>query len=133
MLSTQYNAKDCVITVDDVYITGVGTSMVTGTKDEQMFSTTVGAQGDVCMNETNNPLGTITITVQATSPQKPYLIDLAKSGKVVSIWVVNKSLRERMGGTQARIKNYPSMDQADTVSDRAFEFQVFDYLVENTD
>lgn len=133
MLSTQYNAKDCVITVNDVYITGLGTSMVTGSKDEQMFSTTVGAQGDVCVNETNNPLGTITITVQATSPQKPYLLSLAKSGDVFPIWVVNKSLSERMGGTQARIKNYPSMDQADTVSDRAFEIQVFDYIVESTD
>lgn len=129
---TQYNAKDCVITVDNVYITGLSEDMVTGAKDEEFFSTAVGAQGDVIINEVNNDLGTITITVQATSPQKAYLINLAKSGAIVPIWVVNNSenFKERMGGTKARIKNYPELAQGTEAEDREFEFQVFDYTVE---
>ncbi len=60
---TSYNAKDCVITWGNMYLTGLGEDMVTGAKDEEMFSTSVGAQGDVIVNEINNDLGTVTITV----------------------------------------------------------------------
>ena len=130
---TQYNAKDCVITVNDVYITGLGETMVTGEKDEEFFSSVVGAQGDVVINENNNPLGSITLTVQSTSPQKAYLINLAKSGAIFPIWVVNKSIGERMGGNKARIKKYPSMEQGTEAGDREFEIAVFDYDVEATD
>ena len=130
---TQYNAKDCVITVDNVYITGLGETMVTGEKDEEFFSTSVGAQGDVVVNETNNELGTITLAVQATSPQKAYLINLAKSRAIFPIWAVNKSIGERMGGTKASIKKYPSMEQGTEAGEREFEIAVFDYTVETTE
>ncbi len=127
---TQYDAKDCTITVNNVYITGLGEDMVTGSKDEEFFSASVGAQGDVVVNETNNNLGTITLTVQATSPQKAYLISLAKQKEFFSIWVVNKGIGERMGGTKARIKNFPEFSQGAEAEDREFEIQVFDYTVE---
>lgn len=127
---TQYNAKDCVITVDGNYITGLAEDMVTGAKDEEMFEVEVGAQGDVVMNETNNPLGTITLSVQATCPQKSMLLAYAKSGKIFPIWVTNKSIGERMGGTQARIKNYPELAQGATAEAREFEIAVMDYTVD---
>ena len=125
-----YNAKDCVITFDNVFITGLGEDMVTGSKDEEMFTTSVGAQGDVISNEINNTLGTVTITVQATSPQKKFLLEAAKTGKVAPLWVNNKSIGERFGGSQARIKNYPELANGQEAEDREFEFQVFDYVVE---
>lgn len=127
---TQYNAKDCVITVNNVYITGLGEDMVSGEKDEEFFSTSVGAQGDIVMNETNNSLGTITLTVQGTSPQKKMLLNLARNGTIFPIWVVNKSIGERMGGTKARIKNYPELAQAAELDDREFEVAVMDFDVQ---
>lgn len=127
---TQYNAKDCVVTVNGVYITGLGEDMVSGEKDEEFFSTSVGAQGDILMNETNNSLGTITLTVQGTSPQKGMLLTLARNGTLFPIWVVNKSIGERMGGTKARIKNYPELAQAAELDDREFEIGVMDYDVQ---
>lgn len=127
---TQYNAKDCVVTVNGVYITGLGEDMVSGEKDEEFFSTSVGAQGDILMNETNNSLGTITLTVQGTSPQKGMLLNFARNGTMFPIWVVNKGILERMGGTKARIKNYPELAQAAELDDREFEIQVFDYDVQ---
>ena len=130
MTVTQYDAKDCTITVNNVYITGLGEDMVTGSKDEEFFSTAVGAQGDVVVNETNNSLGTITLTVQATSPQKGYLMGLARQKEMFPIWVVNKSIGERMGGTKARIKNFPELANGVEAEDREFEIQVFDYTVE---
>ena len=65
---TRYNAKDCVVTVGEAYITGLGEDMVSCEKDEDNVSAVVGAQGDVVLNVVNNPLGTITLTVQGTSP-----------------------------------------------------------------
>lgn len=126
---TSYNAKDCVITWGSIFLTGLGEDMVSGEKDEEMFSTSVGAQGDVIVNEQNNDLGTIKVTLQATSPQRQKLIADAKAGVVNPIWVNNKVLGTSFGGTQARIKNYPELSLAQEAEDVEFEFQVFDYTV----
>jgi len=127
---TQYNAKDCTIIIDGVYITGVSEDMVTGSKDEEFVSSAVGAQGDVVANVINNPLGTITVTIQTTSPQKGMLIDIARESRSVPIWVTNKSIGERFGGSHAIIKNYPELAHKNEAGDREFEFQVYDYTVE---
>lgn len=127
---TRYNAKDCVITVDGVYITGLGETMVSGEKDEDNASAVVGAQGDVVINETNNDLGTITITVQATCPQRKHLINLAKSKKIFPIWVNNKSLKSKFGGTKAFFKKTPTFEEGTEAADLEFEAQVCDYTVE---
>lgn len=131
MALTQYNAKDCTIVVNNMFITGLGEDMVTGEKDEEMFTTSVGAQGDIVMNETNNSLGTVTLTIQGTSPQKGMLLDLAKAGAIFPIWVTNSGIGERFGGSKARIKNYPSLAQGAELDDREIEIQVFDYDVQN--
>lgn len=125
----KYDARDCTVLVDDVFITGMGETMVTGEKDEDSFTTAVGAQGDVVENEVNNPLGTITLTVQATSPQKAMLLELANSGEHVSVWVTNKSIGEQFGGTDCRVKKTPSLEHAAEAGEREFEIQAFDYTV----
>lgn len=125
-----YNPKDCVVTVGGVYITGMGESMVSCEKDEDNFSATVGAQGDVVVNQSNNQLGTITVTLQGTSPQKAYLLGLARSGAMFDIWVINKSINEKVGGSKAMMKKPPALEQGAELADREFEIQVFDYSVE---
>lgn len=132
MSVTKYNAKDCTITVDGTYLTQLGEDMVTGSKDEEMFETVVGAQGDVVTSEINNDIGTVTITLQVTSPQKAFLIGLAKRAEPFPIWVTNKALGERFGGSKARLKNYPELARGATAEDMEFEFTVFDYTVEAT-
>lgn len=129
---TSYNANDCVIEWGDTTITGLGEDMVTGEKDEEMFSTSVGAKGDVVMNEVNNTLGTVTLTIQATSPERDLLYDDARTGAVKSLTIKNVNLGEEFGGTQARIKNFPSVERGQEASDLEFEFQVFDYDVKKT-
>ena len=124
-----YNPKDCVITVGGVYITGLGEDMVKCEKDEDNFTTKVGAQGDVVVNQSCNDLGTITISVQGTSPQKSYLIGLANAGTLFDIWVLNKSIDEKVGGSQAMVKKTPELGQAAELDDREVEIQVFDYTV----
>lgn len=125
-----YNPKDCVVTVGGVYITGLAEDMVSCEKDEDNFTTAIGAQGDVVVNQSNNQLGTIMLTVQGTSPQKAYLLSLAKSNTMFDIWVINKSIGEKAGGTKAMMKKPPTLEQGAELADREFEIQVFDYMVE---
>ena len=127
---TTYNAKDVVVTVDGVFITGLGEDMVSGEKDEDNASVVVGAQGDVVVNETNNDLGTITLTVQGTSPQLPLLKNLARTKQIIPVWVNNKALNEKMGGSKAIIKKTPSIEYGAELADREIEIQVMDYTVE---
>ena len=126
---TTYNAKDCVITVNDTYITGLGEDMVSGEKDEDNVSPAVGAQGDVVVNEVNNDLGTITLTVQGTSPQVGYLIDLCNTKELFSIWVNNKSIGTKFGGTKAIMKKTPNLEHGAELSHIEFEISVLDYTV----
>ncbi len=127
---TAYNAKDWAVNVDDKRITGFGEEMINASKDEEMFTTSVGAQGDVVINEHNNDLGTISFTLQSTSPSVSTLTKLAKSGKVVPIWCKNKNINQSFGGNHARIKNYAEIVAAQEMDDLTFEFQVFDYTVD---
>ena len=127
---TKYNAKDCVVTIDGVYITGMGEDMVTGEKDEDNASAVVGAQGDVVVNETNNTLGTIKVTVQGTSPQLAYLKKLARTKAIFPIWVTNKALGEKFGGTKAMFKKPAAIEYGAELADRELEIQVFDYTEE---
>lgn len=126
---TQYDAKDCTIIVDGVYITGLSEDMVEGNKNEDFVKMAVGAQGDVVSNRINNPLGTVKITIQTTSPQKKMLLDIAKTSRVVPVWVANKSIHERFGGSKAQIINYPDFKESAEAQDLEFEFAVGDYDV----
>lgn len=130
MAVTKYNAKDCTITVDGTYITGLGEDMVSGAKDEDYFSSSVGAQGDIVKNEINNSLGQVTITIQTTSPVKTFLLSLANRSEPFPIWVNNKALGERFGGTKANLLSAPEMSRGAEAGDMEFVFQVFDYVVE---
>ena len=119
--------------VDGVYITQLGEDMVSFEKEEAYFEPSVGAQGDVVKSIVNNPLYKITLTVQVTSPQKAFL--LAKLGAIENfpIWVTNKALGERFGGTQASISEMPELSRGAEAEDLEFSFTVFDGVLETTE
>lgn len=125
-----YDAKDTSIIVDSTYITGLGEDMVSAEKDEDFFSTSVGAQGDVVKSQINNTIGTVTVYVQPTSPQKAFLMGLAKRVEPFPIWAVNKKLGERFGGTAANLLSFPEIARGAEAEDMEFVFQVFDLTVE---
>jgi len=130
-----YNAKSCTVTItksDDTTfnVTGLAESMFTFEKDEDYFSTSVGAQGDVVVNEINNDLYTLTMTVQATSPQLAALTALKDDREYFAIWVNDTSLNEKFGGATARVKTMSSVEKGAEAGDREFSFQVFDGKVE---
>lgn len=127
---TSYDAKDTTVIVDDIYITGLGEDMISGEKDEDFSSESVGAQGDVIENVINNPLGTVNITIQPTSPQRKYLDSLAKRKEPFPLWCINKKLDERFGGQKAKLKKYPSIERGAEAGDMEYQFKVYDYTVE---
>lgn len=123
---TRYNAKDCTVQVDGVFITGLGEDMISWEKQEAFFETSVGAQGDIVKNEINNSLYDLTITVQPTSPQYGYLVNLSKRSEPFPVWVANKPLGIMLGGTQASIAEMPQLSLKNTAEDAEIKFVVFD-------
>lgn len=122
----KYNAKDCTVIVDGVFITGLGEDMISWEKEEAYFETSVGAQGDIVKNEINNTLHTLSVTVQQTSPQYRYLIGLQKRSEPFPVWVANKPLGITVGGTKANIAEAPEIALGATAEDATFAFTVFD-------
>lgn len=127
-----YDAKDTTILIDGVYITGLGEDMFSCEKEEDFFSPSVGAQGDVVASETNNPLGTFSLYLQPTSPSKAYVLSLKDRKEPFPIWAINKKLGERVGGTQARMLSMPEIARGAEAEDMEITFQLFDYTVEAT-
>lgn len=130
---TPYNPRDCITTINDtIALSGYSTAMISGSKDNPLSSVAEGAQGDAVVNVSCSKVGTMTITLQATSPSNKVLTNLAKSREIFSIWCANKSLKERMGGTQAFVETFPTIDNNDTAGDRVYTIKVLDFDVENT-
>ena len=130
MLLANYDAKDTTVIIDGTYISGLGEDMISVEKDEDFFSTSVGAQGDVVKSQINNSLGQITVYVQPTSPNKSFLMGLTKRKDPFPIWVINKALNERMGGTMANLLSLPEISRGAEAEDMEFVFQVFDLIAE---
>ncbi|MFR5772740.1 MAG: phage structural protein [Lachnospirales bacterium] len=133
MLFAKYNAKDTTVTVNGVNITGFGEDMLSIEKDEEFFSTSVGAQGDVVKSEINNSLGECNINC-AGDKSTVFNADVfsRKQSDPFPFWYTNKSLGERSGGTMANIKNYPEISRGNEAEDVEFEFQIFDLTTERT-
>ena len=125
-----YNPKDCVTTINDsIALTGYADTMISTSKDNALVAIVEGAQGDAVANVSNSKLGTMTITLLATSPSNAVLMDLAKKREVFSIWCVDKSLGEKAGGSEAIIETYPNVDKASTAGNRVYTIKIADYDV----
>lgn len=127
---SRYNAKDCSVIIDGTYITGLGEDMISWEKEEAYFEPSVGAQGDIVKSEINNSIHNLTLTVQPTSPQLRFLINLARSSSTFPVWVINKAMGIRLGGTMANIMEAPEISLGAEAEDMEFTFCVFDGVTE---
>lgn len=128
---TTYDSKDVAVVVNGVYLTGFADgTFVSWAKDEENYNVTVGAQGDVARSKVNNPLGTITVTLQQTSPQVKYMDNLAKAGKIIPVSVIDKgSSAVNVGGTKCFVKKPADGERGEEVGSAEYEIQVMDYDV----
>ena len=122
----RYNAKNCTIEVDSVFITGVGEDMVTFTKRESLAEDKVGAQGDVVRSEKNDPLYDCEITVQITSPQYGFLRSLKDRTEPFPLWINDKALGIKAGGEQALVNEVAELGLGAEADDATFKFTVYD-------
>lgn len=127
-----YDANLCTLTVGGRFITGFeeGT-MINSEKDEDYFTEKADAQGEPIVSESNNPFGTITVTLSQTSPHVAYMNNLAKTRQEIPVWVnYSGTPKEVTGGTRARVKKTAGKEYGDEASAREFEIKVFDYTEE---
>lgn len=129
----KYNPKECVVTINDsIALSGYSSSIVTGTKDNPFVSIVEGAQGDAIANVSASRLGTITITLQATSPSNAVLTTLAKNREIFKIWGANKPLGIRFGGNNAMVENCSTIELGENAGDRVYTVKVADYEDDTT-
>ena len=126
MAFSRYNAKDTSIVVDGVHITGLGEDMWSFEKEEALAENVVGAQGDIVRSEINNSIYNATITVQATSPQVNFLFGLKNRTEPFPLWMINKALGRREGGTMAMMSELPEDALGAEAEDLEFTFVVYD-------
>ena len=123
---SRYNAADTTIIVKGIQITGLGEDMWNFEKAEDLAEDTVGAQGDVVRNEINNPIYNATVTVQRTCPQYNFLRSLIKEKIPFEIWMTNKALGTKEGGSQALCTSVPPSNLGTSAEDVEFGFTVYD-------
>jgi hypothetical protein len=124
---TTYDAKSVSVIVKGTYLTGLAESMVSVAKDEDGYETTVGAQGDSVRSKVNNPLATVTVTLQQTSPQVAFLDNLAKTGELFPLSVINAGPpKETASSTQAFVKKPADRTYGSAAEDREYEIQCMD-------
>ena len=126
MAFSKYNAKDTTIIVDGVHITGLGEDMWSFEKAEDLAEDSVGAQGDVIRNEINNPIYNATVTVQRTSPQYSFLRSLKNRTEPFPIYMINKALGTKDGGSMALCTSVPASALGSSAEDVEFGFTVYD-------
>lgn len=130
---TRYNAKDTTVSIDGVNITGFGEDMVSIEKEEALAENVVGAQGDVVRSEINNSIYNITVTVQPTCPQLPHLMSLKDRTEAFPIWINNKSLKIKAGGTKGYVTEMPEIALGAEAEDIEFSFTVLDGDITTTE
>ncbi len=134
---TSYDFKSNDVVINGAVITGYadGTA-IECTKNEDNFTTSIGAAGDVTFCETNDETGTVKITLKPTSPSCPLLDALAnKKGdaalfpmSVVSAYT-NAS---NVSGTKCRVMKPADKKEAPEEEAREYNIYVADYTVKPT-
>lgn len=132
--TTAYDAADVSLVVgpkgSTFNVTGFGEDMITWEKQEAFFEPSVGAQGDVVVNETNNNLYDLTITLQSTSPALKKLYKYMQNKTEISVKGTNKKLGVKFGGSAARVVEAPELSFGAEAEDVEVKITVFNGYTE---
>jgi len=119
-----YAADEVRIIAGGVPISGLADgTFVTISRDEQAFNKVTGADGSTSRAKTANRAGSITITLQQTSPSNDYLSGLAiadeqGSGGVVPMLIKDESGRTVAATGAAWVQQAPDQEFSKDVSER---------------
>lgn len=88
-----------------------------------------GADGEVARSLSNNPLHTVTLTLQQTSDTNDYLSDLLKrdrasgGGGVVPLQIIDLRGTSLFAASQAWVVNWPTVENGSDVGEREWALQ----------
>lgn len=124
-----FDIRDVNVIVDGLFLTGFAEGTpITASKDEENYSTHVGAKGEVSRARNADPMGTITVTLKNTSDSNTQLNRLAKGIDTFPVQIVDaNSLKKQAGGSIAWLEKPADLDWGAEVETIEWTFKVADY------
>jgi hypothetical protein len=120
-----YDAKKVIITIGSHTVTGYAEgSFITIEPEGDGTVAQAGADGEVARSLSNNPLVTVNITLQQTSPSNDALSELLRrdkasgGGGVVPLQVRDLRGTSLFAASQAWVTNWPSAEYGAELNDR---------------
>lgn len=111
-----HNFKNTQAVVAGNIITGFADGdAISAEPNEDKWSQTVGADGNVTYNESNNDTGTFTLKLKPESASVPVLLQLYKSGESFDVMLHDTTLNRRVTGEDCRIQKLPPFTRAEEV------------------
>lgn len=105
---TIFDPSQVTITIDNIYITGLGESAISFDYSQDAVSAAAGLDGAVVFTVNNAKLGTCTLPMKISSPQFDKLMNYAKNRTQFPIWCTDKSTGRRAGGNYAMFTRVPT-------------------------
>lgn len=103
-----FDPAQTTITIDNIYITGLGESAISFDYSQDAVSASAGLDGATVFSVNNAKLGTCTLPMKVSSPQYERLMELAKNHTMFPIWCTDKSSGRRAGGNYAMFTRVPT-------------------------
>lgn len=124
-----YDPREVTVTVDGRVLTGVADGTFVSTeKEEDLWEHYVGAQGEVARSRNAHPIGTITVTLETTSPSNAHLNALARSQDTFAAKVVDRQNNNiTIGGSDCWIQKPADLEFGGEVTEVEWTIVVADY------
>jgi len=124
-----YDPRDVMVVVDGTVITGFAEgTFVTAEKASDNYVKYVGAQGEVARSRNADPTGTITVTLNQTSPSNSFLNSLARSKDTFSAFVIDRNTQQvQAGGSECWIQKPASISRGAEIETREWTIEVADF------
>ena len=120
-----YDAKKVIITIGSHTVTGYAEGTFVSIEPEGDGTVAqAGADGEVARSLSNNPLHTVNITLQQTSPSNDAFSEILRrdrasgGGGVVPLQIVDLRGTTLFAASQAWVVNWPSVENGSELNDR---------------
>lgn len=126
----QYDPKKVNITVDGFVVTGYAEdTFISGERNTEKRSLTVGADGNPDVNKSADDTGTVSITLKANSPANAKLKELYKQDDPFNFLCIDQNMNGDVGisGSECVVENLPNFEKAAELGETEWSLLVFDY------
>lgn len=129
----QFDPKEVAVVAAGMPLTGFADgTFVTCGRVEDIYTESVGAQGNVTRNRNRDPRGEIRVTLKGESPSNLVLQELALSSGTFPVQVLrigSTYARQTFlaGGTEAWLQTNPGRDFGEEETNREYIFRIADY------